>query len=620
MGTRVALKGPTRDLEESPRMRPEIVERSHPLRSWERFAALLAASVALALNVAAAVALFTPQTTLGYRLIYTKGFEVAAVDPETPAARAGISAGDYLDFTESKVHDRIVGLLYQPALPGEPVHLTVAPAERARAATSSRAVTLRAALLGGPASLHAISSPIAPFIRLAGFAYIAIAVIILLRRPNRMTLGLFFYLISATDVSLYRFPDYLFPFAQLGSDLLDVAGPIGLLIFAARFPDDRPTGWRIWIDRLALPVGALLAIPNLAWDVRSLFAGESPAAWMTYGSVFGALALIIVGSAALFAGYFIAAPSQRQRFQWALGGVLLTLLSYASSWARYWPDAYWLASADALVWAMAVLYACAPFAIAYAVVRQRVFDISFVVSRTLVYTSVSAIVFGIFALIEWFAGHVLEQSGVAIALVALAAIGVAFSLDALYRRAEDIVERTLFRRRRLAERRIAAITAGLPYAESRDAVETALLTEPIQAFALVSAELFTREPSGDFLRNGTPLERGIQLELQGRRHSLRLHDGDPALAVPIFVRARLDAIVVYGAHTNGEDIDPDEAASLEAMGVAAGVAFDHLETARVERDAGRWRKIAERQARELATLRERIAGASVGFTSPPPGV
>ncbi|HEX3671574.1 MAG TPA: hypothetical protein VHT92_07725 [Candidatus Cybelea sp.] len=590
-------------------MRPGAVsdERNHPLHSWERFVALLGAAIALALNVAAAIQLFAPQTTLGYRLIYTRGFEVAAVDPETPAARAGIAAGNYLDFTKSQLHDRIVGLLYQPATPGESVRVSVSAAPRAQMSATARGVTLHAEQVGGPATLHAISSPIAPFIRLAGFAYIAIALIILLRRPNRMTFGLFFYLIAATDVSLYRFPDSLFPLAQFGSDLLDIAGPIGLVVFAARFPDNNATGWRRSLDRLAIPVGALLAIPNLAWDVRSIYAGAAPAAWMVYGSVFGALALIAVASATLFAAYFAAPPAQRQRFQWALGGVLLTLLSYISAWARYLAETYPLTSSDALVWIAAVLYACAPFAIAYAVVRQRVFDISFVVSRGLVFTIVSAFVFGILALIEWFVGRVLEQNGVALALVALTAIGVAFSLDALYRRAEDFVERTLFRRRRQAEQRIARIAAGLPYAESGRTVEAALVAEPIQAFALDSATLFKRETSGNFFSNGTMLDRQVLLQVQGRHGSLRLHEGSSALAVPIFVRARLEAVVLYGAHANGEDIDPDEKSSLEAMGVAAGIAYDHLETARVERDAGRWRKVAERQARELAALRERVA-------------
>lgn len=567
------------------------------VRSWERLAALFATAVALALNLAACVELFEPQTTFGYQLIYTNGFEVAGVDPETAAARAGVAAGDHLDFTKSKLHDRIIGLAYQPARPGESVTFIIA-GEKGR-----QRVTLRAGLLTPGESRQALLSPLRAFSRLAGFVYIAVALMILLRRPTRMTWGLFLYLVSATDVTIYRFPDAIFPFAQLASDILDIAGPIGLVIFAARFPNDGASGWRAWLDRLAIPIGALFAIPNLAWDGTSLLFGTPPSTWMSYGSTLGALVLIAIAAITLIATYFAARPSDRQRFQWVIAGVLITLLSYASSWARYWSTTYGIASSDPLVWTATILYACAPFAIAYAVVRQRVFEISFVVSRTLIYTIVTAIIFGFITFVEWLAGRIVEHSGVAVALVAFSALAVGFSFHAIYGWSEQFVERTVFRKRHLAEKQLAGIAAGLPYAENSGAVEDALVREPVQAYALDSAALFSRNEAGDYVQTGEVLDASIPLRLAGKRKALRLDHGDRVLAVPVFVRSRLQAVAVYGPHTNGEDIDPDEAESLQAVGVAAGIAYDHLESARIERDLAHWRRLAGRQARELAELR-----------------
>lgn len=567
------------------------------LSTWETFIALLAAAVALILNVAATVELFGTPGSFGYELIYTDGFAVAAVDADTPAARAGIAVGDHLDFRRSTLHDRIVGLSYRAPSPGEIVAFTLL-----RGGTS-RQVTLHAERLTQAEAREALFSPIASILRLTGLLYIAVALVILLRRTNRMTWGLFLYLVSVTDVNIYEFPERAVPAIAFASDLLSVAGTVGLVVFALRFPNDAPRGWRALIDRLAFPLAALFAIPNLAWDATSLLRGESPAAWMSYGSTLGALTLIVLAAATLVATYASSPREQRQRVQWVIVGILCTLLSLGSAWARYWSVAYPLASSDALLWTATLLYAAAPFAIAYAVVRQRVFEISFVLGRTLVYTIVSATLFGFFALVEWLAGRLIEQTGVAVAFVGLAAIGVAFSLDALYGRVEHFVERTLFRKRHQAERRLSEVAAGLPCAQSAAAVESALLAEPVRAYGLNGAKLFVRKGDDEYRDGRAALDPSIALQLQGRQRSLRISRDDAVLAVPVLVRARLYGVVLYGPHRNGEDIDPDEASSLESVAAAAGVAYDHLEAARCEREAARWRKLAERQARELAALR-----------------
>lgn len=575
-----------------------MIEETQNVRSWERFAVLIAAAIALLLNVAASVQLFTPPSAFGYHLIYTDGNQVAAIDPATAATRAGIAAGDRLDFSRSSLHDRLIGLEYQPALLGERIRFDAVRNGKASP------ITIAAGPLTASEAQLAIFSPITSFLRLAGFAYIAVALFIVMRRPSRMTWGLFLYLVSVTNVTLYRLPDWLFPIAQFASDLLSVAGLIGLVIFAARFPADCADGWRAWLDRLAIPIGALFAIPNLAWDATSLFFGSSPSRWMSLGAILGAVLLILIAGITVASTYVASPRTERHRFQWIIAGVLFTLISYVSEWARYWWTTYSFVTADPIVWIATLLYACAPFAIAYAVVRERVFDISFVISRTLVYTILTATIFAIFALIEWLAGRMMEQSGVTIALVAVTAVIVAFSLEAAHARIESAVERVLFRRRHLAERHLASVAAGLPFAENTGAVERALVREPLEAYSLTSAALYNRDDSGDFFRDGEQLDPTVSLRLQGARCSVRLRD---ALAVPVFMRGRLEAITLYGAHSSGEDIDPDEAASLEAICTAAGMAYDQLDAMRIHREMARWRRLAERQARELAALRERSA-------------
>jgi hypothetical protein len=589
------------------------VETRRHLRPAERVAALLAAGIVVALNVAATATLFLPQSTFGYALTYTRGYHVESVDPGTSAAQAGIAVGDQIDFTRSSLHDRIVGLDYQPALPGE--HVTFAVVH----AGSERTVTVEARKPTAAESQQAVFSPLPSFLRLAGFIYIAVALVILLQRPSRMTWGLFLYLMSATSITLYRFPDALFLIAEFASDILSVAGPVGLIIFAARFPSGRPTTrWKAWLDRSAIPIGALFAIPNLAWDAGALLRGSSPAGWMSFGSTLSALVLILLAAIALGQTYLATPAQERQRLQWVIAGVLLTLVSYTRDWALYWEAAYSLVTSGALIWISALLYAVGPFALAYAVVRQRVFDISFVISRTVVYGVLTASIFAIFAFIEWLLGQLIEHSGATVVLLALAAIGVAFWLESLHARVEAWIERVFFRRRHAAETRLAGIAEGLPYAEHTDDVDEALVREPQAALALASAALFKRDQDGRYVRDGAVLDGPLLLQVQGKRGPLRLHDladsddaaqddRTPVLAVPVFVRSRLEAVALYGAHVNGEDIDPDEVAALKNISVAAGTAYDHLDALRMTRELAKFRALAERQAREIAVLRERTS-------------
>jgi len=150
---------------------------------------------------------------------------------------------------------------------------------------------------------------------------------------------------------------------------------------------------------------------------------------------------------------------------------------------------------------------------------------------------------------------------------------------------------------------LSEVAAALPAAQRTHVVESALLEEPVRAYGLSGAKLFLHGADGGYRDGHTTLDHSIALQLQGGQRSVRLAHGDAALAVPIFVRARLYGVVLYGAHPNGEDIDPDEASSLESVAAAAGIAYDHLQAAHSEREAARWRKLAERQARELAALR-----------------
>jgi hypothetical protein len=50
----------------------------------------------------------------------------------------------------------------------------------------------------------------------------------------------------------------------------------------------------------------------------------------------------------------------------------------------------------------------------------------------------------------------------------------------------------------------------------------------------------------------------------------------PAVALPVEIRSAFEAIVLYGPHASGEDIDPEEIEVLASLLAAAATAYDHV--------------------------------------------
>ena len=276
---------------------------------------------------------------------------------------------------------------------------------------------------------------------------------------------------------------------------------------------------------------------------------------------------------------------------------------------------------------ISVVGAAAPIGVAYAILKHRVVNVSFVVSRTIVYGTITAILIATFAFIDWLVGRVLDQSRLAVVAEVIAAIAIGFSLNGLHRQIDRFVDGLLFRSRHAAERTLTRFAAGLPHAASFELVDEMLAEETTAALGLTSAAVFRRTSEHCFDRMAAVGWEGatatrlterdrLVLHLEGERQALKLADvrwnrtdlpaapAEPALALPVFVRHQLEGIVVLGAHATGEDFDAYELRLLTNCAVAAGAAYDHL-------DADALRRRVEDLQRMLDSLRP-SAGAQEG--------
>jgi hypothetical protein len=144
-----------------------------------------------------------------------------------------------------------------------------------------------------------------------------------------------------------------------------------------------------------------------------------------------------------------------------------------------------------------VLYAgvlCVPVAVAVAVLRYRLWDLDRLISRTLTYTLVTALLVAAYLLIVPAAGRLAQGSGsLAVAAATLAAVAL---FQPLRRRVQDLVDRRFNRRRYDAARTVEAFAARLRDQVDLQALHRELLAVVDQTMQPAAASLWLR-PLGD---------------------------------------------------------------------------------------------------------------------------
>jgi hypothetical protein len=553
-----------------------------------------------------------PVAEYGYT-VALDGTTIASVEAGLPAAKAGLEAGDRIPFASLSVLGRLNSLSGQLVAPGTPMQFTVVHQGRART------VTLHAVELPSAYALTNVAFAV------AGLALGAVSLVLVLLRPSRMTWG---FALIALPVLL---PDVLIEWeheaaipvslsCEIFTSLLAALAFAGIMVFASRFPSDQPHGLNRFIDRVAVPCGIAIAAVYLYVIFTIFFGTAPPPSWMLFTQDYLAPTVpSLAGLVALVTTFAISSASMRSRLTPALLAFVLTIVtdaaaqyvSVATSNARILLLAYFAFPVAAMLLAGSV---------AYAVVRHRVIDVSFIVGRTLVYSILTIFAVSIFTLIEFFVGKLLEHNGLASLLEIVAALALGLSLNALHNVLDKFVELVLFRRRHLAEARLKRITLTLPHAVSTEIVADMLVEEPAEALDLASAAVFVLvEDEARYVRaraEGWDAQDAAELDLDDHlvvrlraelkathltdlrwpRSDVPSGNNQPIYAVPVAIGSRLEALVLYGAHSGGEDLDPNERRSLRALARGAALAYDHLR-------AQALRKSLEEARRENAALR-----------------
>ncbi|HEY1429638.1 MAG TPA: hypothetical protein VGF18_08695 [Candidatus Tumulicola sp.] len=530
----------------------------------------------------------------GYN-VGSDGETVVAVEPGLPASRAGIVPGDRIAYERMSLAGRLNAIDNSPITLDTPLALDV------RHGSTVRTVRMMPQAFPGLYGAADLS------FAFAGLCLGAVSLTLVVLRPSRMTWGF------ALVVPPLVLPEALFLWTQRAPSYEGLAYSLfiavlymlqtgGIMTFASRFPTDTPIGFARVIDRLAIPVAIASGCVYIATDSMIWLASAPPPHWLLVAQDFIAPAvpnvLALLAIIATFAG---SERGLRNRLAPALAAMTLTLIAavaqqigiVATSNPAILLSSYFTFAASAALLAIAV---------AYGVIRHRVIDVNFFIGRTLVYGAITIFAVSVFSLIEYLFGKLLERGGIATILEIVSAIALGLSLNVLHGRVDRFIDAVLFRRRHLAEARVARTAHNVAYANSTGIVEEMLVNEPVDAFGLASAAIFTNDGAHDSFQrrhaigwdesDAAVLDADDHLVVRMRAELLPSHLGDlrwprsdvpsgsqqPIYAIPIVVARRLHAIAVYGAHASGEDVDPDERAALRDLAAGAALAYDHLTT------------------------------------------
>jgi hypothetical protein len=538
------------------------------------------------------------------------------VVPGFAAADAGIVEGDTVDFATTGIAARSVITnrdSYVASLePGNPLTFLI------RHNGVERAVTLDARQ-----QRRSLADNVTDIVLMASELFFAlIGSALVLMRPSGMTWAFYVYSISN---GLYSIVAYTaMPIALRAADMLFhaglfAAGVVAFVIFALRFPNDRATGWAKYATAPLVVFAVIFGLGNMYPQAAALLLGLRTegilrvVAWI-YGFLF------LAGIAAVVRSYVTSGAEDRQRVKWVVFGLIV---GFGLGYVVLIFDPNPTVAVGNLIFSASVLF---PIALAYAIVRHRVIDVNFIVSRTLVYGAITALIIGLFGVMDWFFSTYLSLSKAGTAADIIVAIAIGIWFKALHGRVDAIVDALFFRRRHEAENRLRRLAKALPHASSMEAVVDALVGRAADALDLSSAAIFFKEDPNRFVRAraigwGTEGSHELSaddvlvLQLTAEQQPLALSRVDfdravmprgqaqPSLAVPIAVRNELRAVVLYGPHRRGDDLDPDEISVLTALASSASAALDHAEAVRMREESDALAKEVESMRVELAALR-----------------
>ncbi len=423
------------------------------------------------------------------------------------------------------------------------------------------------------------------------------------RRPSAMLFALILF-IGGGVLSWSTFVAQLFwvpapvlaVIAWILRDLCNIFPVLVLASFAIRLPGTAPSPKRLRAIRVVdaiVVAGFFLDVIAERWQIG-------------YVLMCGLWALVLLCASVL--SLRLAKPEDRARVGIVFAAIMIGGVGYAITMIAF--------SLARIPFTVFLIYTTIsidliPIAVTYAILKHRVFDIEFVLNRTVVYALTSAILILMFAALEFFAErYLLALTRVESAVVDfIIVLVVVVSARVVHTRVDRAVDNILFRTRHAQELALVRYATTAQFYTStkpliRDTVDT------VGQYALVDGTAVYLAANGALAKAGSSwLEAPAEIEendaacadMRAHQEPLDLHDLATAFpgvrAYPMILAGRLVGVLCIGNRAGGEAIPPDIDQAVAHIAAAVAIAVAAIETDAIREENA----LLQRRLRTLGT-------------------
>jgi hypothetical protein len=229
------------------------------------------------------------------------------------------------------------------------------------------------------------------------------------------------------------------------------------------FPNGRfVPRWTRWVALLII----LFAVGGSFFPASPLNTSNLPG---TVNIVLLLLLFVTVLFAQIYRYVRVSTPMERQQTKWIMLGIIITFIYFAALdvLTALYPE---FTQARSLGFLLAdasyfIAFLIVPSTIAFSILRYRLWDIDLLINRTIVYTTLTAILaliyFGCVVLLQHLVNGITGQAGQSPLVIVASTLAIAALFSPLRRRIQKIIDRRFYRRQYDAAKIIATFSETL---------------------------------------------------------------------------------------------------------------------------------------------------------------